>query len=110
MLTIDASGESVEPFARVFQIEWKDGDAWRAAIKTYHYGRWQSRLKAMVHPRPWLERWLSVGNFHGFTASAANRCFEIVIEGFCWNRNSSWALVVYLMSRPATPVWREIHL
>jgi len=22
-----------------------------------HSGRWESRLKAMVHPRPWLERW-----------------------------------------------------
>jgi len=50
MLTSDASGELVEPFARVFQFEWKDGDAWRAAIKTYHYGRWQSRLRRWCIP------------------------------------------------------------
>jgi hypothetical protein len=110
MLTIDASGERVEPFARVFKIEWNDGDAWRVAIETYHHGQWQSRLEAIVHPA--VARALaSVSDFHGLIASAAKRCFEIVIEGFCWNRNSSWALVVCLMSRvPATPVWRETYL
>ena len=65
LLTIDASGESVEPFARVLTIEWNDGAAWRVAIETFHHGRWQSRLKAMVHPRPWLERWPALATFTG---------------------------------------------
>ena len=65
MLTVDASGEPVEPFARVFKIEWNDADAWRVAVETYHHGRWQSRLKAMVHPRPWLERWRALATFTG---------------------------------------------
>jgi len=65
MLTVDASGESVEPLARVFKIEWNTADAWRAAVETYHRGRWQSRLKAMVRPRPWLERWRALATFTG---------------------------------------------
>jgi hypothetical protein len=65
MLTVDASGWSVEPFARVLKIEWNTADAWRVAVETYHHGRWQSRLKAMVHPRPWLERWRALATFTG---------------------------------------------
>jgi hypothetical protein len=65
LLTIDASGESVEAFARVLKIEWNDGAAWRMAIETYHRGRWQSRLKATVHPRPWLQRWRALATFTG---------------------------------------------
>lgn len=65
MLTVDASGWSVEPFARVFKIEWNNADAWRMAVETYHHGRWQSRLRAMVHPRPWLERWRALATFTG---------------------------------------------
>jgi len=65
MLTIDVSGGSVEPFGRVFKIEWNDGDAWRVTIETYRHGRWQSRLKAMVYPRPWLERWRALATFTG---------------------------------------------
>jgi hypothetical protein len=56
LLTIDAPDNRVDASARVLSVEWNDGDAWRVAIETYHRGRWQSRLKAMVHPRPWLER------------------------------------------------------
>ena len=52
LLTIDAP-----PGTRVLSLEWNDGDAWRVAIETYHSGRWESQLKAMAHPRPWLERW-----------------------------------------------------
>jgi hypothetical protein len=63
LLTIDASGESAE--ARVLSIEWNDGAAWRMAIETYHRGRWQSRLKAMVQPRPWLQRWRAMATFTG---------------------------------------------
>jgi hypothetical protein len=59
LLTIDAPG------ARVLSVEWNDGDAWRMAIETYHSGRWESRLKAMVHPRPWLERWRVLATFAG---------------------------------------------
>jgi hypothetical protein len=58
-LTVDASG------ARVFCIEWYNGDAWRMTIETYHAGQWESRLKAMVYPRPWLERWRSLVTFTG---------------------------------------------
>jgi hypothetical protein len=65
MLTIDASGGSDEPLGRVFRIEWNDGDAWRVTIEAYRHGRWQSRLKAMVHPRPWLERWRALATFTG---------------------------------------------
>jgi hypothetical protein len=63
LLTVDASESSAAPSARVLSVEWNDGDAWRVAIETYHRGRWQSRLKAMVHPRPWLERWRAVAMF-----------------------------------------------
>src|ERR1700694_600460 len=65
LLTIDAAGESVEPLTRVLKIEWNDGAAWRVAIETYHHGRWQSRLKAMVHPRPWSQRWRALATFTG---------------------------------------------
>jgi hypothetical protein len=51
--------------ARVLSLEWKDGDAWRMGIETYHSGRWESRLKAMVYPRPWLERCRSMLTFAG---------------------------------------------
>jgi hypothetical protein len=51
--------------ARVLKIEWNDGAAWRMAIETYHRGRWQSRLKATVHPRPWLQRWRALAMFTG---------------------------------------------
>ena len=67
LLTIDASGETAGRFERVLSIEWNDGDAWRVVIEAYHPGRWESRLKTMVHPRPWLERWRAVALF---TASA----------------------------------------
>ena len=66
-LTIDHKGKSDEPFQRVLDIEWNEGDAWRVAIETYRSGRWESRLKTMVHPRPWLERWRAMALF---TASA----------------------------------------
>jgi hypothetical protein len=66
-LTVDASG------ARVLGIEWNDGDAWRMAIETYHRGRWESRLKAMVHPRPWLVRWRSWVTFTGSLPSTPRR-------------------------------------
>jgi hypothetical protein len=58
-LTIDATGN------RVLSVEWKPGDAWRVEIETYHPGRWQSRLKAAVRPRPWLARWRSFLTFTG---------------------------------------------
>jgi hypothetical protein len=58
-LTIDATG------VRVFSVEWKPGDAWRMEIETYQSGRWQSRLKAAAHPRPWLERCRSLVTFTG---------------------------------------------
>jgi hypothetical protein len=63
LLTIDSAGESGERSERVLRIEWNEKDAWRVAIETYHSGRWESRLKAMVHPRPWLERWRAVASF-----------------------------------------------
>jgi hypothetical protein len=59
LLTIDARG------ARVFSVEWNDGDAWRMAIETFQPGRWESRLKALVHPRPWLQRWRAMTTFTG---------------------------------------------
>ena len=59
LLTIDARGD------RVLSIEWKDGDAWRMTIETFQPGRWQSRLKALAHPRPWLERWRAATTFTG---------------------------------------------
>jgi len=58
-LTVDTSG------ARVLSLEWNDGDAWRMAIETYHRGRWESRLEALVHPRPWLARWRRWVTFTG---------------------------------------------
>ena len=81
LLTIDAP-----PGARVLSLEWNDGHAWRVAIETYHSGHWESQLKAMVHPRPWLERWralASVGDFHGIITSTASRHFAIVIRNSC---------------------------
>jgi hypothetical protein len=59
LLMIDALGD------RVLSVEWKDGDAWRMAIETFQPGRWESRLKALVHPRPWLERWRAAVTFTG---------------------------------------------
>jgi hypothetical protein len=59
LLTIDARGD------RVLSIEWNDGDAWRMAIETFEPGRWESRLKALVHPRPWLQRWRAATTFTG---------------------------------------------
>ncbi|MDB5610197.1 MAG: hypothetical protein JWP25_7097 [Bradyrhizobium sp.] len=53
------------PSSRVLNVEWKDGEAWRMEIETYNSGRWESRLKTMVHPRPWLERWRSLVTFTG---------------------------------------------
>jgi hypothetical protein len=66
-LTIDVPG------ARVLSIEWKHGDAWRMEIEIYSSGRWESRLKASVHPRPWLERWRSVALFTAPDARARRR-------------------------------------
>jgi hypothetical protein len=62
-LSIDISGEFVEPFERVLCIEWNDGDAWRMAVETYSAGRWETRLRTLVHPRPWLERWRALALF-----------------------------------------------
>jgi hypothetical protein len=62
-LTIDTSGTAAEGFERVLNIEWNDGDAWRLAIETYRPGRWESQLRNMVHPRPWLERWRAMALF-----------------------------------------------
>jgi hypothetical protein len=50
---------------RVLSLEWKDGDARRMEIETYQSGRWESRLKAMVYPSPWLERCRSMLTFTG---------------------------------------------
>jgi hypothetical protein len=58
-LTVDEHGK------RVLGLEWKNGDAWRMEIETYHAGRWQSRLKAMAYPRPWLERCRALVTFSG---------------------------------------------
>ncbi len=58
-LTIDDHGK------RVLSVQWKAGDAWRIEIETYHSGRWESRLKALVHPRPWLERCRALVTFTG---------------------------------------------
>jgi hypothetical protein len=58
-LTIDATGD------RVLSLEWKSGEAWRMRIETYHSGRWQSRLKAAAHPRPWLQRCRALVTFTG---------------------------------------------
>ena len=60
LLTIDAPLGT-----RVLSLEWNDGDAGRIAIETYHSVRWESRLKAMVHPQPWLERWRALATFAG---------------------------------------------
>jgi hypothetical protein len=66
-LTIDSSGESAGTFERVFGIEWNECDAWRVTIETYRPGRWESRLKTIVHPQTWLQRWRALALF---TASA----------------------------------------
>ena len=58
-LTVDEHGK------RVLGLEWKNGDAWRMEIETYHSGRWESRLKAAAHPRPWLERCRALVTFTG---------------------------------------------
>lgn len=58
-LTVDRHG------ARVLSVERKDGDAWRMEIEIYNSGRWEYRLKTMVHPRPWLERWRALVTFTG---------------------------------------------
>jgi hypothetical protein len=50
---------------RVLSVEWKDGDAWRMEIETYRSGRWESRLKAVVQPRPWLKRCRALLTFTG---------------------------------------------
>ena len=65
LLTVNAPSRSGERCSRVLTLEWKDGDAWRVAIITYRSGRWESRLRAIVHPRPWLERWRAVASFTG---------------------------------------------
>lgn len=66
-LVIDSSGESTGTSERVLGIEWNERDAWRMTIETYRSGRWESRLKAIVHPQPWLQRWRALALF---TASA----------------------------------------
>jgi hypothetical protein len=66
-LTLDSSGESAGTFECVLGIEWNEHDAWRMTIETYRPGRWESRLKTIVHPRPWLQRWRALALF---TASA----------------------------------------
>jgi hypothetical protein len=65
-LTIDSSGGSAA-FECVLCIEWNERDAWRMAIETYSPGRWESRLKTIVDPKPWLRRWRALALF---TASA----------------------------------------
>jgi hypothetical protein len=52
-------------YARVLSLEWKDGHAWRMEIETYQSGRWESRLRAMVYSRPWLEQFRSILTFTG---------------------------------------------
>jgi hypothetical protein len=58
-LTVDT------PDARVLSLERNDRDASRMEIETYRSGRWESRLKAMVYPRPWLERCRAMLTFTG---------------------------------------------
>lgn len=65
LLTVNAPSRSGERCSRVPTLEWKNGDAWRVAVITYRSGRWESRLRAIVHPRPWLERWRAVASFTG---------------------------------------------
>jgi hypothetical protein len=62
-LTIDNSGPSTDPFERVLCIEWNERDAWRMAIETYRPGRWESRLRTTVDPKPWLRRWRALAMF-----------------------------------------------
>ena len=59
LLTIDGSG------VRVFSVEWHDGHAWRMTIETFQPGRWESRLRELVQPRPWLQRWRAATTFTG---------------------------------------------
>jgi hypothetical protein len=66
-LTIDSASESAGTFECVLGIEWNERDAWRMTIETYRPGRWESRLKTIVHPQPWLQRWRALALF---TASA----------------------------------------
>lgn len=66
-LTVDEYGK------RVLSVEWKAGDAWRIEIEAYHSGRWESRLKAVTHPRPWLERCRALVTFTGSLPVAARR-------------------------------------
>ena len=76
LLTIDAPRG-----ARVLSLEWNDGDAWRVAIETYHSGRWESQLKAMAHPRPWLKRWRALVPFTGPEAAVRkNRRSNLMIK------------------------------
>lgn len=65
LLTVNAPSRSGERCSRVLTLEWKNGDAWRVAIITYRSGSWESRLRAIVHPRPWLERWRAVAISQG---------------------------------------------
>lgn len=79
LLTVDVRDNPVAPSERVLSVEWNDGDAWRVTIETYQRGRWQSRLKAMVHPRPWLERWRALAMFtarpgHATATDRRDRC------------------------------------
>lgn len=58
---------------RVLSIEWRAGDAWRIEIETHHSGRWESRLRAMAQPRPWLERCRALVTFTTSLPVAAPR-------------------------------------
>jgi hypothetical protein len=63
LLTVDAPDQSAEPFGRVLTIEYDSSNAWRMVVDVYQPGRWERRLKTMVHPRPWLERWRALVTF-----------------------------------------------
>jgi hypothetical protein len=63
LLTIDSTDRLADTPVRVLSVEWHNGDAWRVAIETYHRGPWQSRLRTMVYPRPWLEYWRAIALF-----------------------------------------------
>ena len=66
--------------ARVLSVEWKDGDAWRMEIEIYNSGRWEYRLKTMVHPRPWLERWRALVTFTGSLPRQRSEKFSAQIQ------------------------------
>jgi hypothetical protein len=67
LLTIDMGATCV------LSIEWKRVDAWRTEIEIYETGPWESRLRTLARPRPWLECCRALVTFTGTLPPAVQR-------------------------------------